>query len=362
MFMKGNDKVRVVLVGPHSLPHGGIQKYLEQLTYQLSTKGYAYNVLNTRSKRDVSNNSGFIKAFQGIVKYLFLMLKLQKIEGTIVHCFSSSYSNFFANGLLLISGKISRRNTIISMLGGGFPSVVRNSGFMRKFLIRTIFEFIDQIIVCNKRIKESVISLGIKSYKIFVISNALPFKITTNDILESNLRKFIDLHSPFVTSVGALLPEYGLSTLLEAVSKLKVEFPNLGLLLIVLTVSNKRTSDEIHHIISTNKLYDNVLIAKDIHSVHAIIKKSDLFVRSTFLDGDSMSVREALFLGTPVIASDTAYRPKDVILFKRADSNDLYQKMHQVLKNPGSFVPKYASIEAYDNLKTIEKIYRSLNS
>lgn len=360
--MKGNDKVRIVLVGPHSLLHGGIQKYLEQLSCQLIIKGYTYNVLNTRSKRDVSNNGGFIKLLQRIVKYLFLMIRLQKIKGKIVHCFSSSYGNFFANGLLLISGKISRRNTIISMMGGGFPSVVQNSGFIRKFFIKMIFKFADHIIVCNQEIKESIISLGITSRKISLISNALPFKITTDVILESNLRKFIDLHSPFITSVSALLPEYGVSTLLEAVSKLKVEFPNLGLLLIVLTASNKRTSDEIHHIISTNELYDNVLIVKDIHSVPAIIKKSDLFARPNFLDGDSISVREALFLEVPVVASDTAYRPKDVIIFKKGDVNDLYDKMKRVIENPKSFLPKYALTEAHNNLQEIESLYKQLSS
>jgi hypothetical protein len=62
------------------------------------------------------------------------------------------------------------------------------------------------------------------------------------------------------------------------------------------------------------------------------------------------------------VFDERGIKPKDVILFKRADSNDLYQKMHQVLKNLSSFIPKYASIEAYDNLKTIEKIYRNLSS
>src|SRR6185436_20225577 len=42
----------------------------------------------------------------------------------------------------------------------------------------------------------------------------------------------------------------------------------------------------------------------------AVIAKSDAFVRPTTVDGDAISVREALALGVPTVASDAAHRPQ----------------------------------------------------
>ena len=40
-----------------------------------------------------------------------------------------------------------------------------------------------------------------------------------------------------------------------------------------------------------------------------LIRDARLLLRTTLFDGDAISVREALFLGTPVIATDNKMRP-----------------------------------------------------
>ncbi|KPK67026.1 hypothetical protein AMJ87_14050 [candidate division WOR_3 bacterium SM23_60] len=311
---------------------------------------------------DIVTESGVLRTLRGITKYLLMTLKLKRIEGKIIHIFSSSYGNFFANGLLLIAGKVNRRKTVISMMGGGFPSVVQKSSFAKRFLIRAIFRYADLITVCNEKIRESILSLGIKNYKLIHISNALPFDVNANGAVAPSLNNFLKTHRPFITSVAALSPAYGVPILIRAVAKLRRSFPNIGLLLVVLTTSDKKTATEVRSLLRTGKLSDSILIKKNVTSLHTIIKKSDLFVRSTLADGDSMSVREALFLGVPVVASDTAFRPKDVVLFKKGDVDDLSDKMKRVIENRQSFLPKYASAEARENLQKIEAMYRKLTT
>jgi glycosyltransferase involved in cell wall biosynthesis len=62
-----------------------------------------------------------------------------------------------------------------------------------------------------------------------------------------------------------------------------------------------------------------------------MISASDVFVRPTFTDGDSISVREALSLGIPVIASDCVERPDGVVLFKTGNAGDLSGKLQCAL-------------------------------
>jgi hypothetical protein len=51
----------------------------------------------------------------------------------------------------------------------------------------------------------------------------------------------------------------------------------------------------------------------------AVIEASDAFVRPTRADGDALSVREALALGRPVVASAAGHRPPGCLLFPPGD-------------------------------------------
>lgn len=44
-----------------------------------------------------------------------------------------------------------------------------------------------------------------------------------------------------------------------------------------------------------------------------------MIIRNTPTDGDSLSVKEALYLHKPILATDAVSRPKGVILFKYND-------------------------------------------
>jgi glycosyltransferase involved in cell wall biosynthesis len=66
----------------------------------------------------------------------------------------------------------------------------------------------------------------------------------------------------------------------------------------------------------------------------ALFERASVFVRPTFADGDAISVREALALGTPVVASDAAERPKGTFLFRTNDVDDLAEKLSEALVGP----------------------------
>ena len=63
------------------------------------------------------------------------------------------------------------------------------------------------------------------------------------------------------------------------------------------------------------------------------ILQSDVFIRSTAFDGDALSVREAMTLGIPVIATETDFRPEGVIKYGIGDVNGTLQN---TLKKPHS--------------------------
>jgi glycosyltransferase involved in cell wall biosynthesis len=58
---------------------------------------------------------------------------------------------------------------------------------------------------------------------------------------------------------------------------------------------------------------DNILFLSFIHDFNAVIRDTDCMIRFTTTDGDSLSVKEALFAGKPVIATNVVERPLSVI-------------------------------------------------
>ena len=59
-----------------------------------------------------------------------------------------------------------------------------------------------------------------------------------------------------------------------------------------------------------------------------------MFVRATLADGDSTSVREALSLGVPVVASDIGTRPAGAILFPPGDVEEMLSKVELAMAIP----------------------------
>ena len=88
----------------------------------------------------------------------------------------------------------------------------------------------------------------------------------------------------------------------------------------------------------------------------AVIARSDIFVRPTFSDGDAISVREAIELGTPVVASDVVSRPAGTVCFKTGDASDLVSKIESVLAL-GARQPGPGSEPAGNGIQRLMELY-----
>jgi glycosyltransferase involved in cell wall biosynthesis len=64
----------------------------------------------------------------------------------------------------------------------------------------------------------------------------------------------------------------------------------------------------------------------------ALMGRSNVFVRPTFRDGDSISVREAVALGVPVVASNVGTRPDGVCVFEAGDVNGLVRAVESMIE------------------------------
>ena len=76
---------------------------------------------------------------------------------------------------------------------------------------------------------------------------------------------------------------------------------------------------------------NNATLVMGNHVMWPALKHADLFLRTTSTDGDSVALREALYFGVPVVASDVTGRPVGVTLYEFANPAALYSSVIRVL-------------------------------
>lgn len=94
----------------------------------------------------------------------------------------------------------------------------------------------------------------------------------------------------------------------------------------------------------------NVLFITEVHDFIPVLQLSDVLIRCTTTDGDSISVKEALFYHKYVLASDCVERPSNCRLFDVNNLSSLKDLLNQIDQ-----LPKYISnpANAYTRLKEI---------
>lgn len=77
---------------------------------------------------------------------------------------------------------------------------------------------------------------------------------------------------------------------------------------------------------------EDVFIITGSHSTYALYKHVDGTIRNTATDGDSLSVRESLYLGLPTLATDRVDRPEGCILFHYNDADSLEKALNNKMR------------------------------
>jgi glycosyltransferase involved in cell wall biosynthesis len=106
-------------------------------------------------------------------------------------------------------------------------------------------------------------------------------------------------------------------------------------------------------------LQDIFLLINGVFSFVRVIENSDIVLRPTNADGDAVTIREAIFLNKPVLASDVIDRPEGTLLFKNRDINDFYNQTVLLLNNK-SFFDNSSSLPIENDSNNYRKYYSNL--
>jgi glycogen(starch) synthase len=220
----------------------------------------------------------------------------------------------------------------VTVHSGMAPEYVRKAGVWRRTAARLACVMYDRVVCVNEEIADALAWLGISRRQLEIKPAFMPVSRVESAIPEQ-LDRWMQRHPLFLSVTLSFRPEYGFELLIDALSRLNRRYPELGCL--VMGSGEDRTVAE--ELIRTRRLGETVFLAGDLDHQLCLtaISRSAAFVRPTFRDGDSISVREAMSMGVPVVASNVGTRPEGTLLFEAGNIDALIGQVEQALSTRG---------------------------
>ncbi len=176
--------------------------------------------------------------------------------------------------------------------------------------------------------------------------------------LPEPLAGFYRTHSPVLMTPSLLEPEYDLALQIGVLGRVRERLPSAGLVIL----GSGSIENDLRARIQKTPWASHILLAGDVP--HAItlraIREAGMLLRTTWYDGDAISVRESLYFGTPVIATDNGMRPPGVRLIPVGDAAALEAAICEAASSPRP--PRETEGAGLDNVDAVLDIYRELEA
>jgi glycosyltransferase involved in cell wall biosynthesis len=300
--------------------------HVKQLAKLLRDHGLAVEILNLNRHARPSPEYRSATRRWALVRRLFTLAD----RNSILHLHTNGHS--WKSWLMILVASLAARlrgtPAMLTLHSGLFPGYVAGFRPAGRALAKWILAGFTRIVCVNGEIAGAVQGLGVTSVRTSIIPAFLgvaePAELAPPD------RVLIREFRPLLVAVagGEQDPERGLAVVLRAVQQLLVFMPGLGAVVMGWQVGPKTLP-----LIDELGLAGRAVCLGEVSHDRclAFLRAAEVVVRSTFADGDAITVREALAFGVPVVASDTAFRPEGVTLFRKGDVSDLVGKLRQVL-------------------------------
>jgi len=343
--------IHVLQLGPYPPPEGGITQNMLAIRDRLLMRGDRCSIVATSKSTRVVEEPD-VHYPRSATELISL---IRKIDHDVLHLHVGGDITRRVLSLMLAASTLGKR-PVLSFHSGGYSTTPEAIKAKPNSARGRIFGQFSRIVPVNEELADVFGRYGVPEGKIAVIA---PFALTPPDPsveLRGDIAAFAESHSPLLLSVGGLEPDYEPLFLIDAMERMLAEHPNAGLM-IVGGGSMKGEAEAA----ATNGGYTNAIcLAGDLPHAQTLdlISRADAMLRITLFDGDAISVREALFVGTPVIATDNGMRPGGVRLIPNGDTQALVRNitdvLSQPLERPQTLVPDYSNIDKvlalYDEL------------
>ncbi|MGB2753026.1 MAG: glycosyltransferase family 4 protein [Pyrinomonadaceae bacterium] len=327
--------LHVLQLGPVPPPEGGISRNMLAIRDELRSAGHRCSIIAT-SKSTVESPEPDIYHPRSKTALIGL---LRKLDYDVLHLHIGGEVTKRLLALAFACTVFGGKRSVLTVHSGGYATTDAAKNAKPSSLAGRIFRRFSRIVAVNEDLADVFSRYGVADEKLSVV---LPYSLKApneNVSVPADLTSFYAQHSPLLLAVGGLEKDYDPLTQIAAMQDIVSDLPNAGLMI----VGGGSMQTEVETAIQNSGCADNIYLAGNVdHAVTLhLMRDADIVLRTTLFDGDAISVREALFLGTPVIATDNGMRPEGVELIGVGDLSALVERVKAIagrekpMKTPG---------------------------
>lgn len=344
-------------------PYGGVSTHILRLVSKLNADGISAGAYYTKSAPNIEGvSSDLFHRWKGFstkkIFYRFFLVCNQLFPYHIIHSHMSLEAMPYLWGLSVFC----RKNIIITIHNSMVDEYYKHTNFINQFFLRRMAKRDVVWIAVSEEAKMKMEQLPFNfAKKILVIPAYIPLPLNNNLSLPKPLETFISQSDKIITFYGHSFMKsngndiYGFYAVLDMFR----ELVDLG----------NKTAKLVYCIADTSEIEDienvkNYAKQKDINdrifwqigpitNMQALWLQTDVYVRPTCTDGDSLAVREALDLGLKVVASDVCQRPSGVSTYNYGNSKQFAKMVIENLDTPKESIKQNFSY--YQHLVDIYK-------
>ncbi len=314
-------------------PYGGVSVHVRRLASRLNEAGVDYMVYSPGAYRHPEDRVKSIK--KGHVAFLRF---LTSVKEPVVHLHTVNLTALSAAARILRSR---RKRVIATIHNSEMLRSSRGDNRVPSWCVKALGQ-VDHFVAVSAEIQLQLESVGIDRSRVSVSPAFLPPSPdeTSSANVPFKVQGFLNLHSPVIGTQGFFGNHisgehvYGFELIAQLISRLKVSFPGVGVYTAISGIRDKSHKSKILQLRREMGIENEWMLFEGSLPAVATYRQCDLFLRPTLTDGDSVSVRECLNLGIPVVASDAVERPDGCVLYDNLDLNSLEASVHRAIETP----------------------------
>jgi glycosyltransferase involved in cell wall biosynthesis len=251
--------------------------------------------------------------------------------------------------------------SVFTFHSGGYPSSAEGIATTRHGLKAWVFRRFDRIVAVNGEIAAFFERLGVRPERIRLISpHSPPSDSSSLAELPPAVESFFNDHDPVLLTVCGLEEEYDLPLQIKVMERVLETWPKAGLFI----AGGGSLYEALRKQIEKQSYAQHILLYGDLPHAATLqaMKRADVMLRTTWYDGDALSVREALHFDLPVIATDNGMRPEGVRLIPSRDPKALLTAIGEALAKPHPKRESAAGKTETGNLLAILDLYQELTA
>jgi glycogen synthase len=307
-------RARALIVGALPPPSGGVATHCKELQRALECAGVRVDLIDPR-RVGPDGSDGRAR--------LLVRLMLARVRRELLHVHTNGH-NRGSWTLAALCGAGHTGPSLLTLHSGLAPDYIR----AHPRLCRFVSARYSRVVAVNADIAAALTDAGVAAARIVISAAFTPASLALR-LPPPGLAQIRRAHPLLIACALAPGLEYGATVLLDAFALVRARRPDAGLVVygpgtrapaLVAAARARGLVGSVHHLGELER-----------RRALAVVAAADLFVRPTLADGDAISVREAIALGRPVIASAVGTRPPETTLFPVGDAGACAEMIFQSL-------------------------------